>query len=264
MLLLGRQNIFHPPGEPNPLWCNELLQARLPVRKQLELGPSPKGKLSAPDTDSPDTPRTPPSLGCPPKLSQLLWPLLSVLPTRKTTPSSNGRFGSNSWVSTVCLYTGHHGGTVKMALPTCFSSQTALGLVRALPQLGCVFWDSLPCSDSEPHVVMQPPPQYREPREQAAHKVSLYQMQSCSFTITVTMLPTSELEYLCARLIGHQDAGTWEWRPGERTLGAHALAPRSWVSRASVLQHVQCVVPRLAAGILQELIRNIESPPQSS
>lgn len=52
VLLPGRQNISHPPGEPNPLWCNELLQARLPVRKQLELGPSPKGKLSAPDTDS--------------------------------------------------------------------------------------------------------------------------------------------------------------------------------------------------------------------
>lgn len=42
-------------------------------------------------------------------------------------------------------------------------------------------------------------------------------------------------------------------------LGARALAPRSWVSRASVLQHVQCVVPGLAAGIIQELVRNIES-----
>lgn len=145
-----------------------------------------------------------------------------------------------------------------------FQLPDSAGTGASLSKLGCVFWDSLPCSDSEPHVVKQPPSQYREPRDQAAHKVSLYQMQSCSFTITVTMLPTSELEYLCARLIAHQDAGTWEWRPGERTLGAHALAPRSWVSRASVLQHVQCVVPGLAAGIIQELIRNIESPPQSS
>lgn len=150
-----------------------------------------------------------------------------------------------------------------MALPTHFSSQTELGLVRALPQLSCVVWDSLPCSDSEPHVLMQPRPQYRESKEQVADMVSLYQMQSCSFIITVTMLSASELEYLCARLIGHQDAGTWEWRPGERMLGARALAPRSWVSRASVLQHVQCVVHGLAAGIIQELVRNIESLPTS-
>lgn len=165
-----------------------------------------------------------------------------------------------SWASTVvCLYTGHHAGTVRMALPTHLSCQTALGLVRALQQLGCVFWDSLPCSDSEPHVLMQPPPQYRGPREHVADMVSLYQMQSCSFIITVTMLSTSELEYLCARLIGHQDAGTWEWRPGERMLGARALAPSSWVSRAIMLQHVQCVVPGLAAGIIQKLVRNVES-----
>lgn len=106
---------------------------------------------------------------------------------------------------------------------------------------------------------MQPSPQYREPREHVADMVSPYQMQSCSFINTVTMLSTSELEYLCARLIGHQDAGTWEWRPGERMLGPRAVAPRRWVSRVSMLQHVQCVVHGLAAGIIQELVRNIES-----
>lgn len=75
-------------------------------------------------------------MGRPPKLPQLLWPLLSVLLTRKKRPSSNGRFGSNSWTSTVCLYTGHLGGTVRMALPTHRSSQTELGLVRGGSRVG--------------------------------------------------------------------------------------------------------------------------------
>lgn len=237
VLLPGRQNISHPPEDRNLLLCNELLQAGLPIQKQLELGPQPKGQPPGPDTDSQTLPGPLQAWGGPLHCPSCCGLCCRFSPPERKDPARMAGLDPTraSWASTVCLHTGHLGGTVRTARPPISAPRQSLILVPAFPHLGCVFWDSLPCSHSEPHVLIQPSSQSREPSEQATDKkVSPYQIQSCSFII-VTMLHASELEVLCAGLSVHQEAGTWERRPGERVLGARELASWSWVSGASML-----------------------------
>lgn len=94
VLLLGRQNISHPPGEPNPCGVMSFSKQDFLFANSLSWGPHPKENYLL-LTLTPRHSQDPSELGRPPKLSQLLWPVLSVLLTRKKRPSLTGRFGSN-------------------------------------------------------------------------------------------------------------------------------------------------------------------------